>query len=382
MYNIKLFIKLVINSFSLNRRSLRFCSFKRIIAVALFLPLFLITLIINWFFLLLDEILFPGYNKLEIRKAAFIIGVPRSATTYLFNILFRDQQNFHGFKLWELVLAPSICQKYFFLFIRTADRQIGHPVYKLTLFLDKIIFGKFVHIHEIGITKPEEDEVLFLYNLSSMYLFYFWPEIKVLDNLFYHDLRLPEAVRIRNINFYYSCIQRHNYVFDRYSKKYFLSKNPTFIPRMASIATKFENAKIIYPLRTPYSTIPSTISLNAHILSNFCKLPEEYPFISETRDFVLEWYIIAERTIRESVKERCIKVNFEQITNDPEGLLTDLYNFLELDTGGQNLPSEKKQNKNSDYKSRHFYSKDLGIDRDLINERLKDIIPQEMLNQI
>lgn len=382
MYNIKLFIKLVVNSFSLNRGSLRFFCFKRIIAVAVFLPLFLITLIINWFFLLLDEVLFPGYHKLEIRKAAFIIGVPRSATTYLFNILFRDQQNFHGFKLWELVLAPSICQKYFYLLIRAADGQIGHPVYKLTLLLDKVIFGKFVHIHDIGITKPEEDEVLFLYNLSSIYLFYFWPEIKILDNLFYHDIMLPETVRKRNINFYYSCIQRHNYVFDRHGKKYFLSKNPTFIPRMASIASKFANAKIIYPLRTPYSTIPSTISLNAHILSNFCKLPEEYPFISETRDFVLEWYIIAERTIRESVKERCIKVNFEQIANDPEGLLTNLYNFLELDTGGQNLPSGQKRNENSDYKSRHFYSKDLGIDRDLINERLKDIIPQEMLNQI
>jgi omega-hydroxy-beta-dihydromenaquinone-9 sulfotransferase len=372
----------VINSFSLNRRSLRFISFKRIIAVIVFLPLFLITLIINWFFLLLDEVLFPGYHKLEIRKAAFIIGVPRSATTYLFNILFQDQQNFHGFKLWELVLAPSICQKYFYLLIRAADGQIGHPLYKLTLFLDRLIFGNFVHIHDIGITKPEEDEVLFLYNLSSLYLFYFWPEIRELDNLFYHDLRLPESVRKRNIRFYYSCIQRHNYVFDRYSKKYFLSKNPTFIPRMASIAAKFANAKIIYPLRTPYSTIPSTISLNAHILSNFCKLPEEYPFISETRDFMLEWYVIAERTIREAVKERCIQVNFEQIAKDPEGLLTDLYRFLELGPSEHDLSPERKQHDKSEYKSRHLYPKELGIDRILINERLKDIIPQEMLNEI
>ena len=348
----------------------------------MFLPLFLITLIINWIFLLLDEVLFPGYRKLEIRKAAFIIGVPRSATTYLFNILFQDQVNFHGFKLWELIFAPAICQKYFFLSIRAIDIQIGHPVYKLTLFLDKIIFRKFVNIHDIGLTKPEEDEVLFLYNLSSLFLFYFWPGLKILDNLFYHDIKLPETVRENNINFYYRCIQRHIYVFDRNSQKYFLSKNPTFIPRMRSIAEKFENAKIIYPLRTPYSTIPSTISLNAHILSNFCKLPEEYPFISETRDFVLDWYVIAERTLRERVKERGIKVNYDRIANDPEALLIDLYNFLDLDAPKQNLSLKRKQNNRSEYKSLHFYPKDLGIDPDLINERLKDIIPQEMLNKI
>lgn len=348
----------------------------------LVLPAYLITLIINRIFLLLDEVLFPGYRKLEITKAAFIIGIPRSATTHLFNVLYQDQQNFHGFKLWELVFAPSICQKYFFLSVRGIDRKIGCPVYRLALLFDKVFFGKFVNIHDIGITKPEEDEVLFLYNFSSLFFFYFWPGLKILDNLFYHDLRLPDAVKKRNINFYYRCIQRHNFVFDRHNSKYFLSKNPTFIPRMESIAEKFSNARIIYPLRTPYSTIPSTISLNARILSNFCKLPEKYPFVSETRDFVLEWYVIAERTLNETIKERFIKVNYDQITNDPEGLLCDLYDFLDLKIKKENASSGRKQNDRPEYRSLHIYPEDLGIDSDLISERLKNIISPEMLKKI
>jgi omega-hydroxy-beta-dihydromenaquinone-9 sulfotransferase len=382
LYNTKLFLTLLINTFSFNRKSLRFLSLKRIVAVVLVLPLYLVTFTINWIFLLLDEVLFPRYRKLEIKKAAFIIGVPRSATTHLFNVLYHDQQNFHGFKLWELIFAPSICQKHFYLLIRGIDRKIGSPVYKLTLLFDKAFFGKFVNIHDIGLTKPEEDEVLFLYNLSSLYFFYFWPELKVLDNLFYHDLRLPDAVKKRNINFYYRCIQRHNFVFDRHSAKYFLSKNPTFIPRMESIAEKFANARIIYPLRTPYSTIPSTISLNAHILSNFCKLPEEYPFICETRDFVLDWYEIAERTLNKTIKERYLKVNYDQITTDAEGLLSDLYIFLELDSEKEKISPGWKQEIKSEYISRHIYPKDLGIDKELINERLKNIVPPEMLNII
>jgi len=380
LYNIRLFLKLILHSFSYKRKSLRFFSLRRVIAVFLFLPLFLVSLIINWFFFLLDELIFSGYRKLEIRKAAFIIGVPRSATTYLFNILFHDQLNFQGFRLWELLFAPSICQKYFFLFIRWMDHKAGNPLYRLSLFLDRIIFGKFVHIHDMGLTKPEEDEVLFLYNLSSLFFFYFWPEPKILDGLFYHDTKLPESVRRRNINFYYRCIQRHNYVFDRHGKKYFLSKNPTFIPRMESVAERFDNALIIYPLRTPYSTIPSTISLNKRLLSNFCTMSAGYPYIDETRDFVLRWYIMAERVLREKIRERGVTVNYDRIKEDPEGLLRYLYWFLGLEYPEYKGQTDSQTWVGSDYKSRHIYPHDLGIDKDIINERLKGIVPQEMLS--
>jgi omega-hydroxy-beta-dihydromenaquinone-9 sulfotransferase len=369
----------LIHSFSFERKSLRFFSPKRVIAVFLFLPIFLISIIINWFFFLLDELIFPGYRKLEIRKAAFIIGVPRSATTHLFNIMFHDQHNFHGFRLWELLFAPSICQKYFFLFVRWIDRRTGNPLYRLSLFLDRIIFGKFIHIHDMGLTKPEEDEVLFLYNLSSLFFFYFWPEPEILDDLFYHDTRLPLSVRRRNINFYYRCIQRHNYVFDRQGKKYFLSKNPTFIPRMESVAERFGQALFIYPLRTPYSTIPSTISLNRRLLSNFCAVSGGYPFIDETRDFVLEWYIIAERVLREKIRERGVTVTYDRIKADPDGLLRDLYRFLGLEYPEGNEQTESRTGGGKEYKSLHVYPDGLGIDKELINERLKGIVPQEML---
>ncbi|MBE0654095.1 MAG: sulfotransferase [Bacteroidales bacterium] len=379
MYNIKLFIRLIAHSFSLNRKSLMFISVKRVLSILIFLPLFLCTLIVNRIFMLLDEVFFSQYHRVEIKKAAFIIGVPRSATTYLFSILFRDRKNFHGFKLWELVFAPSVCQKYLFLAVRAVDRTIGSPLYRLSLVADRAIFGKFVNIHDIGLSKPEEDEALFLYNLSSLFLFYFWPEPKIMDCIFYHDQKLPDKVKRRNINFYYRCIQRHKYVFDRNNEKYFISKSPTFIPRMKSIAERFVDARFIYPLRTPYSTIPSTISLNAHIMSGFCRLPEEYPFITQTRDFVLEWYVVAEQTMREDIKERGMTVLYDRITQDPGGLLTDLYSFLDIDgTGRVSSDSDYRQH-GKEYISRHIYPKDLGIDEKLIKEKLEGVLPAGLL---
>ncbi|MBT6834810.1 MAG: hypothetical protein HOA61_02100, partial [Bacteroidetes bacterium] len=206
MYNIKIFIKLLVNTFSFNKSSLRFFSWKRIFAVLLFYPFFAITFVINWIFLLLDELIFPSYRRIKIEKAVFIIGVPRSATTYLFNVLSQDSGNFHCFKLWELVFAPAISQKYVFKLIISIDKLIGKPLYKLSIMFDNIVFGKFREIHDIGLTKPEEDEVLFLYNFSSIYFYYFYPELDVLDHFLYHDSIVPEPVKKRNINFYFRCI--------------------------------------------------------------------------------------------------------------------------------------------------------------------------------
>ena len=56
---------------------------------------------VNHLALLLDEIFYPKYKKLEINKPLFIIGIPRSGTTLLFRSLALDQEKFSYFLLWE-----------------------------------------------------------------------------------------------------------------------------------------------------------------------------------------------------------------------------------------------------------------------------------------
>ncbi|MBT3423496.1 MAG: sulfotransferase [Bacteroidetes bacterium] len=382
MYNIKIFIKLLVNTFSFNKSSLRFFSWKRIFAVLLFYPFFAITFVINWIFLLLDELIFPSYRRIKIEKAVFIIGVPRSATTYLFNVLSQDSGNFHCFKLWELVFAPAISQKYVFKLIISIDKLIGKPLYKLSIMFDNIVFGKFREIHDIGLTKPEEDEVLFLYNFSSIYFYYFYPELDVLDHFLYHDSIVPEPVKKRNINFYFRCIQRHNYVFDRQGKKYFLSKNPTFIPKMESIAKRFDQAKFIYPIRSPFQTIPSTISLNARIYANFANLPVEYPFADKTRQMLIKWYQQADKVIRELSNDRTIQVFYQELMLKPETVFADIFQFLQIEVDSKeeifSLINFNKKN----YSSKHQYKKDIGIDKNEINSELSEILTKEIVKKI
>lgn len=382
MYNIRIFLKLVLNTFSFRRGSIRYISLKRIGSVLLIYPFFTLVFIVNRLFLLLDELVFPGYRKQSAAKSVFIIGVPRSATTYLFNALYRDQESFHCFKLWELVFAPSVIQKYIFLAIIAVDRKLGSLLYKASLRFDDLVFSTFREIHDIGLTKPEEDEVLFIYNFSSLYFYYFFPELAVLDNMLYHDQLVPERVKKRNISFYFRCVQRHNFVFDRQSEKYFLSKNPTFIPKMESIANKFEHAKFIYPIRSPHETIPSTISLNARIFSNFARLPVKYPFPDETREMLIRWYKHAESIIRDSIPDRTIKVYYKELIENPVLVFSAIYEFLLIDSKSKIEVFDYIRFNQKNYRSKHKYDSYTGIDAKELIRELADFLQADEIARL
>lgn len=381
MYFLKVYIQLFLKTFSLRRDSLRFITPKRVVVVLSLYPLILLLFTVNWLFLLLDELIFPFYRKREVKNALFIIGIPRSATTYLFSLLFRDEKNFHGFKLWELIFAPSICQKYIFGAVKWVDDRIGNPVYRLSLWLDKKVFGEFRAVHDIGLTKPEEDEVLFLYNFSSLFLYFFYPELPQLENFLYHDMKVPLKVRMRNIRFYYRCVQRHNYYFDKDNSKYFISKSPTFIPKMESLALVFKDAKFIYPLRSPYQTIPSTISLNEHIYSNFCNTREVGKLSAPTRDLLLDWYVHAHRVLKETIRERGMTIIFAEIIGQTADVVKNIYDFLGLQQPTEEMISEMLKEDETSYKGKHIYDRSAGIDSTVINSRLINILPSELLTE-
>jgi hypothetical protein len=100
MFDFVLALKLTAQTFSLKKDSLRYPGGKRILSAFFILPSFFVLIIINRIFMLADWLLFPGFRKMKLKKAGFIIGVPRSATTYLFNILAQDTKHFTCFKLW------------------------------------------------------------------------------------------------------------------------------------------------------------------------------------------------------------------------------------------------------------------------------------------
>lgn len=374
MFDVRLALNLTSHVFSNKRGSLRFPTPRRIVSGLVILPLFFVLILVNRVFMLLDWLVFPGFRKMQLDKTCFIIGVPRSATTYLLHLLAKDKEQFTCFALWEILLAPSVIQKYFWLAIVGIDRRIGRPLFRLSLQIDKILLGKIATIHATSLSQPEEDEMLLIYTFGSMYLAFFFPEVKSMDPHLFFDEGLSEAKRKKLMLFYKRCVQRHAFVFNRAGDKYFLSKNPCFISKTASIATTFPRAKLLYMLRSPYKTIPSTISLNANVYSLFSGARKDNPLACKTTEVVIRWYEMANASIEKNWNRRSMTVPFKKITGQPEATVKSICQFLQLQPSCElQAILKKEQDKCGEYKSVHRYQQEESL-QNTIGNRLDFVV--------
>ncbi|CAN5769469.1 hypothetical protein BH10BAC3_BH10BAC3_24780 [soil metagenome] len=383
MFDIFLALNLTGHIFSTEKDSLRFPTHRRLFSVLFILPLFFLLIIANRFFMMLDWIVFPGFRKMPLNNLCFIIGVPRSATTYLLHILARDNDQFTCFKLWEILFAPSIIQKYILLPVLKLDRLLGRPLYRLSIKMDKAFLGKIAVLHEISLSKPEEDEILLVYAFASMYLAFFFPGVKALDPHLFFDEDLSPAKRKKIMLFYKRCVQRHCFVFNRNEQKYFLSKNPCFISKIASIGETFPQASLVYMLRSPFKTIPSTLILNSNVYSLFSGVKYENPLYEKTTRAIIRWYQMADRSIEKYWRHRCITVPFRKVTSQPGQTIKEVYDFLKLSPAPKmNLLLQKEDDNSRNYKSLHKYNEKPGLLQEEISSELQFIIHGKYRDQL
>ena len=370
MFNWPLFFRLLFTSLSFERDSLHFISLRRLLVILIIVPFFLVHILINRIFMFLDWIFFPFFLKVKIDRPLFIIGVPRSATTYLLEVMASDNRSFTSFRLWEIIFAPSIIQKYFWCGVIWLDRRTGRPLFRLSRIYDKVVLGRITKIHRTGMTNAEEDEMLLLYAFSSMYLNFIFPESPAIDEMIYFDSLNSPFRRKKIMNYYRRCVQRHLFVFGARGSKTFLSKNPCFISKIESVAETFPDARLIYMLRSPLKTIPSLISMNNNIQAILCSFRDPARMNVRSRDVAIRWYQDADMSLRK-LENRYLLVRFDDITKQPGKTLKEIYQYAEL------VPDERmvmrmteEQKAAENYTSTHKYNAKAGVDESVILEAL------------
>lgn len=232
---------------------------RRIVKVSVLVLLYGIVELFNHFFLLLDEIIYPSYKKVTIRTPLFIISMPRTATTWLQNVICKDQEQFTSMKLWEMLLAPSIIQKKALVLFAKADRRVGQPFTRILRNWDKKIFSGYMPAHPSSFFGYEDDDLILINIFSNLFLVFIFPDLKLTDFLTRFDLSKDEKRKQKILSFYRKCIQKHMYVFGK--GKTYLSKSASHSPKMRSLLQIFPDARFLYTLRDPAQSIPSTISL-------------------------------------------------------------------------------------------------------------------------
>ena len=235
---------------------LRGFSLQRLLVMLLFWPVFLLVQGINGIGLGLDYLLFPDFRRVQVREPLFVVGVPRSGTTFLHRLLAMDER-FTTTALWELLFAPSITQRYFWTGVAHLDKFIGRPGARLLFWAERRLLGGLDGVHKTGLLDPEED-YLGLIPVWGCFLLVLAVPVPSLWQLTFLDRDGRPEEKQRLMRAYRRFIQRHLYFHG--PEKILLSKNPSFTPWMETLADAFPEARFIGCLRSPTAAVPSQVN--------------------------------------------------------------------------------------------------------------------------
>ncbi len=265
------------------------------------------------FLLALDNLFFPQFLTKKIKNPLFIIGHPRSGTTFLHRLL-ASAGRWESFRYWHL-LIPSL-----------TGRVLLAPVFQWLIRHGKdVIYPKEVG-HELRLDSFEEDELLFLhlFNTQFMAVTTAWGlGDEDFDEVVFWD-RQPEDVRKHSMQFYKECLQRQ-LTFTQTSR---LACNANYSGmRLRSILEVFPDARIVYLVRSPLETIPSHLSLHQKMFFHrFGK--DRIPKERLQRYFMrrywanVVYYLYIETLFKQGILHggNCLVVTYEELTQDLENV--------------------------------------------------------------
>jgi len=362
------------NSFLHTRDTNYRLTIKRFGILLMVIGIYLPAQIIIWAGMFLDEFLFPRYHKIQIQEPVFIIGNPRSGTTFFQRLLARDTANFLSMRTWEIFGSPSITMRRIIRRFVKIGRGIGVPVSRRIRWMENL-WRDSDKIHRLKLRSPEEDEYLFIHILSTLKIWSFAAMEKEADPYIYFDEKIPPDDKLRIMDFYESCLQRHYFYHGQY-KKHYLSKNPNFSPSIRTLLKKFPDAKFIYLIRNPLKAVPSHINLKEREWQMLGSPLGRY----SCKEFIIKssehWYNYSLHVLRDLPADQTFIIRCEDLVADVERTVSDLYDQFRLPiTAEFRKILEDETIKARGYQSKHKYSlAEMGIDKIEFENRFRAVM--------
>lgn len=213
--------------------------------------------------LFLDRIFFPQYRKASVKSPIFIIGHPRSGTTFLHHLLTQTNE-FTTFKAWHIIF-PSL-----------TARTVLKPLVNYLIKKNRSSIIPDDIGHGVSLDRVEEEELLFLHKADTQFVFLTTP--LAFDDQEHPDIRFhdqqPVSRRQSSVKFFEGCLKRHIYYT---GKQQVVAQIHYSTHRIKTLLETFPDAKFIYLVRSPYETIPSHLSLDRNFLDHHCGGLENIP---------------------------------------------------------------------------------------------------------
>jgi hypothetical protein len=304
--------------------------------------------------LLMDEILFSGYRKQEVKEPIFIIGNFRSGSTLLQRLLAKDNRNITSMKTWEIYLAPSIIQRKIFQFMARTDRSLlnGYLIGRLGQ-RDLALLGN-IPMHRVGLWEVDEDEGALLHNWTSSFLMFIFPFLEDLPPYLNFDREMPEDEKHMTMEFYYRLVQRHVYF---HGGRKYLAKNPAFSAKIIALREYFPDAKFIYLVRNPLDMLASKTSFFTYIWRYFNEPLEQYPFKEMLLDLTRRWYVESLDTLAQLPLSEYVILKYDDLVGKLDASTRMLYRHFDIPlTKDFEIRLAQAVKEAEAYESKHHYS--------------------------
>ena len=300
----------------------------------------------------------------EPSQPIFIMGLPRSGTTFLFHLLGLDKDHRSPY-FWEILhtfpLTSSNSQK--------EKRRIKRTNFELSLLNNLIPEMKI--IHPIHSNFPEECTLLTAFSMRS-YSYIYIANVPSYENF----------LKKENFSPGFLWHSRFLQVLETKRKPLrWLLKDPNHVEHLPEIINQYPKARFIHIHRDPSESIASICSVTSKVRAGFSKKQNNFQIGSNTLDFwqnALEKYL-DHKTIIPS--DQIFDIQFQDLIKDPLKSIESIYSYFGFDLKENFIegiikflkePTKLKEGK-------HKYDlKDFGLNEILVRERMNKYIKEKV----
>ncbi|HEY7052786.1 MAG TPA: sulfotransferase [Mycobacterium sp.] len=302
----------------------------------------------------LDRLIYPGHRKQAIDRPIFIIGNPRSGTTFLHRLLL-GAGGLAAFELWEM-LFPAI----------TARKLLGGIVPRF----DRLSPARYhpSDVHDTSLRGIETDDVMWFFRTLdgpfAWAYFLAWQDTWG-SELSRREFGIEGVTDREDARFfrYHEACWRRNLTYKRANR--ILAKTSMLTMRLDALLKRYPDAKLVYVIRDPVEVIPSGMSLLAGVLENGYDIWNRTREEDQRRWLENLYQASAEmlRSFHEAhsaglIPERnlCV-VRYSDLLQDLEPTMKRILDFIEVEPSQAFVEEVREQaERQRNYKSRHQHS--------------------------
>ena len=305
------------------------------------------------------SLIYKANNEIEshqVSKPIIVIGLPRSGTTFLFNLLSQDASN-RSPLFWEMMKPLPLCSKNSFSEYTRIKRSDA-----ILFFKDRFV-PKLDDLHRIRSNSPEECLLIKVFALQSILYFYMANTPLYLEYLSSSDTRV-------SYKWHHAFLR---VLEEAYKPERWLLKDPSHLGNLEEILSFYPDACFVHIRRDPAETLPSICSLTSQVRRGFTDNVDLKDLGKKTLEFWAKSNDKNEAQKQRISPESYLQIEYNDLINDPLNIVKDIYTKFSfpLDSLSINKMKEYIEEGTKEAKAKHNYSlEDYGLDIQEVHNKL------------